>query len=178
MKIKRNSVGIIPNLRGVRRINESELYNIYKMLIEKLIEKGKTVYLLRHSYEDLILVERIRDMFPTDKNIEIIEDDLSAIELMKIIKQFDFVIASRYHSIIHAYKNGAPALVIGWAAKYYELLKDFDQLDYYFDTRYNIEASGIAKAVEEMLENWQKEKVKIKKKMKKIKSENIFDLLS
>jgi len=177
VKIERNSVGIIPNLRVFERANETELYIVYKTLIEKLIEKNRTVYLLRYSYKDLVLIDRIRNMFPTDSHVKVIENDLNAIELENVIKQFNFVIASRYHSIIHAYKNGVPALVIGWAAKYYELLRDFDQLDYFFDIRYKMEADKIVKALLKMLETWQNEKVKIKTKMNEISSENIFNTL-
>ena len=104
-----------------------------------------------------------------------ITDDLSAIELENIIKQFDFVIASRYHSIIHSYKNGIPALVIGWATKYFELLENFDQLDYFFDGRDSINIDEINKKLDKMIRNYKYERTKIINKMNILNKENIFD---
>ena len=178
MKIENNSIGIIPNSRVVERVNSEEIYSIYKLIIKKLINAKKSVYILRHSYEDLVICEKIKKFFSNNKNVILISDDLNAIELESIIKQFDFVIASRYHSIVHSYKNGVPALVIGWAIKYFELLKDFDQLDYFFDCRNNISISEIDNKIDNMIKNYSNEKNKILYKINSMQKENIFDILS
>jgi len=149
VEIEPNSVGIIPNLRVIERANPGEIYSAYSSLINKLIGAQKTVYILRHSYEDLGVCKEIKSLFPHNESVKLIPDDLNAIELESIIKQFDLIIASRYHSIIHAYKNGVPAVVIGWATKYFELLDDFGQLDYFFDCRNNIR-------IDEIEDNWTK----------------------
>jgi len=143
IEIENNSIGIIPNLRVIENANSDEIYSIYNSLINRLIDANKTVYILRHSYEDLEVCEKIYNFSSKAKSIRLIPDDLSAIELENIIKQFDFVIASRYHSIVHSYKNGIPALVIGWATKYFELLENFDQIDYFFDGRDRIDIDEI-----------------------------------
>jgi len=178
IKIENNSVGVIPNSRVVERVNSEEIYSIYKLIIKKIINTKKSVYILRHSYEDLIICEKIKKFFSNNKNVILISDDLNAIELENIIKQFDFVIASRYHSIIHSYKNGVPALVIGWATKYFELLKDFDQLGYFFDCRNNISISEIDNKLNNMIKNYSNEKNKILYKINSRQKENIFDILS
>ena len=49
--------------------------------------------------------------------------------------------------------------------RYYELLKDSDQLDYYFDVRYKIKANSIVESLLKMMKNLQKEKKKIRMKM-------------
>jgi colanic acid/amylovoran biosynthesis protein len=177
IKIENNSVGVIPNSRVVERVNSEEIYSIYKLIIKKLINAKKSVYILRHSYEDLVVCEKIKKFFSNNKNVILISDDLNAIELENIIKQFDFVIASRYHSIIHSYKNEVPALVIGWATKYFELLKDFDQLDYFFDCRNNINIGEIDNKLDNMIKNYKNEKKKILHKMNSMQKENIFDIL-
>jgi colanic acid/amylovoran biosynthesis protein len=178
IKIENNSVGIIPNLRVIERVNPEEIYLIYKSIIIKLINAKKTVYILRHSYEDLVICREIKKFFQSNENVILISDDLNAIELESIIKQFDFVIASRYHSIVHSYKNGVPALIIGWATKYFELSKDFDQVDYFFDCRNNMSIGEIDNKLDNMIKNYSNEKNKILYKINSIQKESIFDILT
>ena len=123
MQIKPNSVAIIPNMRVIEKINPDEIYLVYASLINRLINANKIVYILRHSHEDLEICTKIKNDYLDNNCVQLIPDDLNAFELESILKQFDFVIASRYHSIIHSYKSGVPALVIGWATKYFELLE-------------------------------------------------------
>ena len=177
IKIEQNSVGIIPNLRVIERTNPDEIYSVYTSLINRLVDAKKIVYILRHSYEDLEVCEKIIDFFPNSKGVRLIPDDLNAIELENIIKQFDFVIASRYHSIVHSYKNGVPALVIGWATKYLELLENFDQLDYFFDGRSDIDIKKINNKIDKMIQNYKYERTKIINKMNISNKGNIFDIL-
>lgn len=175
-KIKPNSVGIIPNLRVIERDKSEKIYLVYKSLIDSLISFDKIVYLIRYSYEDLEVCENIKSFFKKDENVIIIYDDLNAIELENIIKQFDFVIASRYHSIVHSYNNGIPTLVIGWATKYLELLKDFNQLDYFFDCREDIDIDEIISKLNKMMKDLEFEKKKIISKIQYFGKNNIFDL--
>lgn len=178
IKIELNSVGIIPNLRVIERVNPDEMYSVYNLLINRLIGGKKVVYILRHSYEDLEVCEKIKNLFPDNKSVRLTPDDLNTIELENIIKQFDFVIASRYHSIIHSYKNGVPALVIGWAPKYFELVKDFNQLDYFFDCRNEININRIGSKIAKMMQNYKFEREKIVKKMTVVNKENIFAIFN
>lgn len=176
IKIEPGSVAIVPNLRVIERTNSNKIYSIYKLMISKLIDAKKIVYILRHSHEDLIVCGKIKRFFPNERNVKLIPDDLNAIELENIIKQFDFIIASRYHSIIHAYRNGVPALVIGWATKYFELLEDFDQLDYFFDGRYDIDINGINEKLDKMMQYFKHEREKITSRMNMLDKRNIFDI--
>jgi len=176
IKIGPNSVGIVPNLRVIERAKPDEIYSVYYSLINRLIEAKKTVYILRYSREDLEVCEKIKNFFAEDKSVKLIPDDLNAIELEKIIKQFHFVIVSRYHSLIHSYKNGIPALVIGWAAKYSELLENFNQLDYLFDVRNEIDTNKAGSKLYNLIQNHKLEKEKIANKMKFLIKENIFDI--
>jgi len=176
IKIEPNSVGMIPNLRVIEREDPNKIYSIYNSLVNRLTNAKKIVYILRHSYEDLEVCEKIKSLFLDNKNVKLISDDLNTIELENIIKQFDFVIASRYHSILHAYKNGIPALVIGWATKYFELLKEFNQLDYFFDCRNGIDINEIKSKTDKMMRNYKYEREKIIKKTNIIsKKRNTFE---
>jgi len=170
--IKPNAVGIIPNMKIYERTNPDILFSVYKSLIEQLIEARKKVYILRHSFEDVEVCKTIKSLFPENKDVILIIDELNFIELENIIKQFDFTITSRYHSIINSYRNGVPVLVIGWAIKYYELLKSFNQLDYYFDVK---DIDKTTHKIDRLLKNYKQEREKIIDRMNTLNKDNIFN---
>ena len=173
-----NSICIIPNRRVIERINTEKIYNIYSYILKKMMKANKNVYVLSHSNGDLEISKKIKNILAKNEKIYLISEDLNAIEIENLIKKFDFVIASRYHSIIHAYKNGIPAIVIGWAVKYSELLDVFNQSDYYFDVRSVLNIEIIDKALDKMLKNFTYEKIKIKSSIDLIlKKKNCFDFI-
>jgi colanic acid/amylovoran biosynthesis protein len=178
IEIVPNSVGIIPNARVIERADSKYINDIYTLLIKILLKANKKVYLIRHSYEDLPICQGIKKIFHKNNSVELISDDLSAVELEKLISKFDMIIASRYHSIIHAYSNNIPVLAIGWAFKYDELLNDFDQLQYYIDIRKNVPLSVIEEKLYDLLENIDIAKIKIEENMHNIKKEKVINEIS
>jgi colanic acid/amylovoran biosynthesis protein len=131
--VSKNSVAIIPNKKILNHGTENILKK-YVSIVRELLNCGKKVYLIRHSYEDLYICEHIKSNF-SEKDVVLLTDDFQSYELEKFIDKFDFIIASRYHSIVHAYKHGVPAIVLGWATKYQELAKVFSQENFLFDVR-------------------------------------------
>ena len=95
-----------------------------------------------------------------------------------LIKQFDFLITSRYHSIVHAYRNGIPAIAIGWAEKYADLMNGFDQGDYCFDIREKPGYDLIASKVDRLISNREKERQRIVDRIKKLSGLDVFEILS
>lgn len=172
-----NSVCIIPNSRVADRVDRKVFYVAYQSMVRILIDAGTTVYILRHSEEDLEICRSIKSFFQDDAQVKLIQDDLNAIELENTLGRFDFVIASRYHSIIHSYKKGIPAIVLGWAQKYSELVREFDQAEYYFDCRNKIDIDDLNAKLNKMVKNWAYEKEKIACKANSISEKNIFDML-
>lgn len=172
-----NSVGIIPSARVTERVERTVLYVAYQSMVRILIDSGTTVYILRHSEEDLKICRSIKSFFQNDAQVKLIQNDLNAIELENVLGRFDFVIASRYHSIIHSYKKGVPAIVLGWAQKYSDLVREFDQADYYFDCRNKIDIDDLNAKLNKMVKNWAHEKEKIVCKVNSIPEKNIFDML-
>lgn len=177
VEIYSDSVGIIPNLRVIEKVNSDKIYSIYTDIINKLIDNKKTVYILRHSHEDLETCKKLKEIFAVNENVKLISDDLNANELEFVINQFDFIIGSRYHSIIHAYKHGVPVLVIGWATKYFEIMEYFNQLEYFFDIRDSMDVNKINDKIGKMINNHNYEKEKIVYVNKKLKGNNIFSTL-
>lgn len=173
-----NSVAIVPNEKIMQHGREQELYDIYKLMINKLLENDKKVYLIRHSFEDLAICKKIKSKFSDNENVILLEDDYNCILIDDLLSHFEFIIASRYHSIIHAYKNDIPAMVFGWAIKYQELLHYFNQNKYMFDVRETLNTDDILKSLTIMLENHKKESLIINKQSKEIRKTNIFDYIN
>ena len=116
-------------------------------------------------------------MYKDEDRVHLIEEELSCIEYEKVIVFFDFVIASRYHSIVHSYKAGTPAIIIGWATKYYELAQEMHQEKYHIDVRKELRVEKILNLVEIMHLNYQNESEIIRKEVSELQRHNLFDVL-
>ena len=141
---------------------------MYHKIIQTLLDSEKNVYILYNSYEDLAYCRNLKKKFLNNPKVEIVSEELNSIELEKVTKQFDFLITSRYHSVIQAYKNGIPAVVIGWAAKYFDLLTQFGQIQYHFDIRENPSLEEVIQKVNDLLLNYKEDSDKIQKKMDEV----------
>jgi len=156
-----DSVAVIPSMRVASQFEPDTVYNLYRDIICALLDAKRRVYLIRHSFEDLAICRKLKTIFLNDDKVVYLNDDFNCIELEKIIGQFDFIVASRYHSIIHAYKNGIPAFVIGWAVKYQELLETFGQSSYFFDARKNPDLSSMIESLKKIIAGFEEEKKRI-----------------
>lgn len=172
--VKSNSIAIIPNAQNSKVCSEKVLLEAYKSLIDKFIAYSKNVYILRHSNMDIDICEKIFKM-SNNNNVFLIEQELSCVEFSNIVEKFDFVVASRFHSVVHSYKNAVPCLTIGWAVKYLELHKLFHQEKYCFDVRNNFDTSKLLSAAEDLLNNHSKQSEIISKELNQVQKYNIFD---
>ena len=175
--VKNDSVAIVPNMKNFQYGNRNDVIEHYIRIIRRLLKNKTSIYLIRHSYEDIEACHLIKKEFEENTNVTLINDDLSCFDFERIIMEFNFIIASRYHSIIHAYKNGVPCIAIGWAIKYHELLKTFKQEDYIFDVRKNMDTNSIVEAVDKMLEKYQEESDTILEILEEVQGENVFDII-
>jgi colanic acid/amylovoran biosynthesis protein len=151
---------------------------MYQIIIQTLLNSGKNVYILYNSYEDLAYCRSLKNKFLNSNDVKVISEELNSIELENVTKQFDFLITSRYHSVIQAYKNGIPTIVIGWAAKYLDLLTQFGQIQYCFDIRERPSLEEIIQKVDELILNYKKESDKINTNLGRIlKQDSPFNYL-
>ena len=176
--VKSGSVAIIPNSKNNKFGDESALLGLYRIIIDYLLAMQANVYLIYHAVEDLAICEKIKASFYADsEQVIVITEELSCADYEEIVPSFDFIIASRYHSIIHAYKEGIPAVVLGWAYKYRELAGLYGQTGFCFDVREALDGQKLICALEDMQKNHVQYSEKIKKITDKIQSENVFDLI-
>lgn len=174
--IPKESVAIVPNIHCYS-YKPSALIKFYSNVISYLLKEGKTIYVVRHSNADLEVCTKIKACFEHDERVILFGEMLDNRKFSAFIKRFQYLIASRYHSIVHSYKMSVPCFVIGWADKYVELMETFGQLDYFIHID-NIEGSSV-QSVSHILKtlenNLESEKAKITKQLSDIEKDNVFN---
>lgn len=174
-EVSSGSVGIVPNKQCFTHGDKHKIFRIYKSIISKLIEQKKEVYIFRHSSEDMDACKEIYDLC-TDDHVHLLENDFSCLEYDAFVQNFDFIVCSRYHGIVHAYKNCVPSILLGWAVKYKELAELLGQGRYNFDiTNEDLKVSDVVVAIENMCREHKAESEIINTNLKPIQKDNCFN---
>lgn len=171
-----NSVAIIPNARllDAGGVSKEKLIDFYSIIIDELSQTNK-VYLIPHAGEDVDILDKIKEKYLLNSNVILVDRVLNSFIFEEVIKKCNFVIASRYHSIIHAYREGVPAVILGWSEKYDQVASVFDQNKYLIDIH---DKAKTADTIKYMTLNYEKEKAKILSTLKQIQSEyNCYSFL-
>lgn len=169
-------VGIVPNFQTMEHGDRQTTLNIYKRVIARLVEHGKEVYIFRHS-EDLAMCEEIYGMFEGAEQVHLLRDEISCLAYSAFVRQFDYVIASRFHAVVHAYKESVPAVILGWAVKYQELAAHFEQQNYVFDitnTRKD-QTDLLLRAIDQMEQAYPAERERIRGNLEQLQRNTCFD---
>lgn len=169
------NVAIIPNMRNFDHGDRKEILHLYDTIVKWLLGHHKEIYLISHSEEDGEACRLIKEKFIDVDRVHLLIDKMDCFAFEDMIGQFDFAVASRYHSVVHSYRNSIPCIVLGWAAKYRSLMKLFDQEQYIFDVRNPDSFDGMTAALEKMSEKYGDEKKKISDKLVNIQKNNCFD---
>ena len=171
-----HNVGIIPNKQCFNHGNREKNIEIYKKVIENLVADGYKVTIFRHSDEDLEICSLIKSLFEKNERVYLEKKEFSCLEYDQYVKQFDFVICSRFHGLVHAYRNSIPCIALGWSIKYKELVENVGEKGYSFDiTDSSLNADDILLAIGKMEKNLDNEKEIIKKRVTEIQKDNCFD---
>lgn len=173
------NTAIIPNMQCFKHGDREKNLALYKSIIDSLISMGRHVYIFRHSAKDFEICQLIYDMYGKNKNLHLLTNDFSCIEYDRFINQFDFIICSRFHGIVHAYRNGIPAIALGWEIKYTELTARMSQEKFCFNiTDDNLKTEDIISAVKYLDSNYGKERNVIENRLTEIRRDNCFDAVS
>lgn len=174
--IKKHSVAIIPNQKLLKHHTEDELLKTYKSIINTLLKNEYNVYVVRHSFEDYDFCLKIKGLFKKNDRVLLMTDDINCVDFNNLVQKFEFIVGSRYHSIVHAYKNFVPCIVLGWAIKYERLLEGFEQSKYMLRIQEN-DKNLINKTIKQMIDNSKVESKIIENKLIEISNKNIFSFL-
>lgn len=177
LDVIRGSAAVIPNQRNYEVANESQVQNFYILIIKKLLQICPAVYLISHSNSDVHICKQLKTEFTNESRVILIDRELNCIEFNEIVKNFHFIMASRFHAIVHAFKNNVPCIALGWATKYYELMKQFSQEQYMLDVRQTISEDTINATIETMMTNRDDNSKTIKKRLSQLQEKNVFDII-
>ena len=117
-------------------------------------------------------------MFNYNDHVHLIEQEFDSIEYDFIIRYFDFVVCSRYHGCVHAYKNLIPGLVLGSTVRYKELAKLMGQEEYYIDSLApDFNDKPWMDAIDRLVKDRDAERAIIQARLEEIQSNSCFDIL-
>jgi polysaccharide pyruvyl transferase WcaK-like protein len=188
LKKEKLIIGISPNMRVLERMGKADASNSYvKILLDtiQLLQKNYHVLLIPNEIrppgdtnkDDAFLCKLLHDLSENKINLHLIEGYRSAEEIKTIIKTCDFLIASRFHSLIFALSLGIPCVAISWSHKYRELFKLFG-LEHLVVEDKDMELPIIQNKVEACLSDLEALSSKINEVLIQIKKRNIsvFDI--
>lgn len=173
----KNNVAIVPNVRLIEYGEEEFDYiSFYSGIINYLLKQKFNIYIVSHSDEDIELCKAIKGAFYNTSEVINVNVEINFWEYENFIKNMQFVIASRFHSVVHAYKQCVPVLVIGWSEKYKELVEITHQKKYIIDVRNGIVCEDVIDLLKVLQKNITYEKEKIKQAVEISKQkESIFE---
>lgn len=145
----KGSVGFILNANVFRVGDPGAVLRLYADIVNRLVGNGEQVHILNSSTADARYVEELVAMVKFPERVRIISGEYSSPQLIEIISRFKYVVASRYHSVVFAYRSGVPAVILGWASKYQDLAEHFEQQDYVFDIK-DPNIAGILEKIDRM----------------------------
>lgn len=178
IKTKKN-VGIVPNKHCFRHGNDEQILAHYRRMIDCLLEGGREVYIFRHSGEDMPYCVKIAEMYDREERVHLLKNDFSCMEYDAFVNNFEFILCSRFHGIVHAYRNAVPVIALGWAVKYRELTAAVGQSAYIFDiTDPACDGDKLTEAVNHMMEHIDEEKNTITRCVEALQKQNCFVCIS
>ncbi len=124
--VQPRSIGIIPNKQMFNFLGTEGTVSLFSYISNYFIKKGFHVYIIKHSLDDDKLCINIADSIDNKSSTNLINSNLSADQILGIIRQLEGVVSARYHGLVHALKCNKPVFSLGWANKYHELMSLYD----------------------------------------------------
>lgn len=121
-------VCITPNIRIYERLEGCGTQNGYVAILERIVgwfqnTLGAQIVLIPHETwsdrpDDRVLCNLIAERAPHPERVCEFSGQETAAEIKAVISQSDFLVASRYHSLVAGFSTATPVAVIGWSHKY------------------------------------------------------------
>ncbi len=186
---QREKVCLSPNMRIYERMDGTGTDNAY---VKTFID---IIYYLRDRYEivlipneiipdpsagrdDQFLCKLIMDSLDHQHHVTCISGYYSAEEIKSIIRECQFVIASRFHSLVFALSLGVPSMAISWSHKYRELFRLFALDEFVLEDK-GILIGQITDTFEKLVQQREAVTEKINETLPRLKAANahVFELL-
>lgn len=172
------TVGVVPNRQNYERGDVSSLDEVYRRVIALLLDRGFEVAVIRHASEDLEYCARIKSLFADDRRVEVYGEDRPCHEYGELFSRLRFLIASRFHSIVHAFKVGVPCIALGWAEKYEDLLALVGYPELMYDvTNSALDLGAVERGVSYLIDHRDEVSRRIRKTVAEVQRDSVFDAI-
>lgn len=131
-------------VRGIYESRSRDYVAAVSTLIRGLRERtGLSVVIAPHSYRvghgegrmnDGPVCREVAAACSGDPGVVIVDADLSAGELRRLIGMGTVLVTSRFHAMISGLCTATPTVVVGWSHKYREVLADFGLVEFGMDS--------------------------------------------
>ncbi len=173
----KNNIGIIPNIQCSIHCNENFMLKLYYQILTYLERYERNIYIVRHSNDDKEVCKKIYNLLKSNR-IHLINEELSCFQYDGLIKEFDYIIGSRFHGLVHALKNKIPCIAIGWSVKYIELMSTVGLENFAFDINtLDSGCNGILDAIKDMNDSFSLKSETISDRLVQIQKDNCFSFL-
>jgi len=135
--MKRPIVGISPNMKVFERVAGKKTGNEYLQALVKLVKyclenhdvdvvlQANKICKYGNRMDDRYLCSLIAASVSRADRCFMTRDSLTAEATKALIGQFDYIIGSRFHSLVFAFSQGVPGMAVSWSHKYRELFSLF-----------------------------------------------------
>ncbi len=135
--MKRPIVGISPNMRVFEHITGKGTGNEYLQVLVKLVKhclkahdvdvvlQANKISEYGNRTDDRYLCSLITATVNMADRCFMTRDSLTAEATKALVGQFDYIISSRFHSIVFAFSQGVSGMAVSWSHKYRELFSLF-----------------------------------------------------
>lgn len=163
-------VAIVPNQKIFEKTKHGNQYmELLRYYIDYLIENGFEIHIIEHCGLDALLCKKLYSAYQNEKAVFYHGEFLDSETYLEIVENMEFIIASRYHAIVHGYRKYIPAIALGWEDKYNELLALMDQKEYCIDCREDIDITGSMVILQNMVDTCELQKEKINQRLGKVR---------
>ncbi|MDZ7790563.1 MAG: polysaccharide pyruvyl transferase family protein [Xanthomonadales bacterium] len=177
--LERIVVGIAPSAVAARKAASAGIDYVQTItrLIDSIAEQRHDLVLFAHSARpdsqrehnnDLPLCRAVHAALKRPAACRLIDQELTATELRKLIGSCHYLITSRFHAMVGALTLAVPGLVIGWSHKYAEVLVRFCLTDQAIDYRQCRDANLLAR-FDDMVEHHDEIRAKISEVLPKVR---------
>ena len=169
------SIAIIPNYRLIDHggYDYNELIDFYCKIINE--KSDYCFYLVAHAGEDMKICKAIKERFADNDKVVLIDHVPYSFNYENFVRKVSFIIASRYHSLIHAYKECTPAVILGWADKYEDVAGVFDQSKYIINIK---DFDAAMSVISDLCVNCDTERQKIHQSLIEVQKYNCYSFLA
>lgn len=117
---------------------------------------GLAVVIAPHSYRmgepegrmnDGPVCREIAQALVDDDGIVLVDADLTAGQLRRLVSGSRVLVTSRFHAMISGLATATPTIVIGWSHKYREVLDDFGLAEFGVDSAALVDPTGLGASV-------------------------------